>query len=149
MGFIPTFAVLIFLFSLLGIILTPQAKEGFEDVTNREIGETAVHTVISSYFKEKNSQGLEVYKAISYRLCKSGSAATSGIYSYGGDPPRFLDYVGIKYNDIPSQCSSSSSYDEQRLSGVETSSKRNYLYRKKIPVTGGNVTTMSVRYEVE
>lgn len=151
--YVPIFAIIIFSLAVFGMALAPQASADFKKVTNTGISETLVQTSISTLFKERNAEGVENFKAISYRLCSSPSATNNVLTDLESSQPRgiseVVDYMNIDFNNIPSQCTSASSFTEMDLFGVSTPTKRTYAYEKKIPVIGGDVVDMEVNYEVE
>ena len=146
------FAILIPLLSIFGISFAPQTSVEFERVTNNGISGTMVQSLISTLFNEKNNEGIDNYKAISYRLCDSPSARNAVLTEIDDTQPGsisgVLEYMKIKFDNIPSQCSSVSSYTEEDLLGAKDPRARIYTYDQKIPVIGGDVVDMRVRYEV-
>lgn len=151
--YVPIFAIIIFSLAVFGMALAPKASADFKEVTNTGISETLVQSSISTLFKERNGEGVENFKAISYRLCSSASATNNIVSDLESSQPRgiseVVDYMNIDFNGIPSQCSTVSGFTELDLYGVDSPTKRTYTYEKKIPVIGGNVTDMRVNYEIE
>lgn len=151
--YVPIFAIIVFSLAVFGMALAPQASADFKKVTNTGISETLVQASISTLFKERNGEGVENFKAISYRLCSVPSATNDILTELDSSQPRSIfevvDYMKIDFNNIPSQCSSVGSFTEKDLYGISEPAKRTYTYEKKIPVIGGNVTDMRVKYEVE
>lgn len=153
---VAVFAIMIPLVGIIGISFLPQTTVEFEDVTNEKLSGVMVQSMMSTMFKQRNADGFDNYKTMSYKLCSSTGSTTfsaaintdlksnqpSGISS-------IVDYLKIDFTDIPSQCSSASSYTEQKLYGVESPRKITQTYRKEVPVIGGNTVDMRVRYEVE
>lgn len=147
------FAILIPILGIFGISFAPQTSVEFQSVTNNGISDTMVQSITSTLFNEENSNGIDNYKAISYRLCTSPSTRNAILTELDDSQPESIsgvvEYMTIKFDNIPSQCSSSpSSYTEDDLFGVDDPRARTYTYDQKIPVIGGDVVDMRVRYEV-
>lgn len=149
---IPIFALMIPLLGIFGISFVPQTSVEFERVTNNGISDTMVQSVVSTVFNEENSNGVKNYKAFSYKLCGASSSTAVVDTELDSGQPRgisgIVDYMSLEFDNIPSQCSSESSYTKEGLFGVEDPRGRTYTYDQKIPVLGGDVVDMKVRYEV-
>jgi hypothetical protein len=152
--FLPIFAMLIFGFAIIGIILTPQAEEGFKKNTNQELAKTQVQVTISAFFRERNNKDLSMYKAISYRLCRGSHPqneyhSSSLISGAATEIPRTIDYLELKFNEIPSDCESESSFTNIDVDGTDSARDRDYEYEKVIPVRGNETVRMKAVYEIE
>jgi len=151
--FIPILALLIFGLAIFGVTMVPQASTDFKQVTNKGISDIMVQSMVSTMFNERNTEDIRNYRAISYRLCDSPSSLNNLVTSIEGTQPygvsEVIGYFKLSFHNIPSQCSSVSSFKEERLFGLKSVGKRTYYYEKKIPVIGGEVVDMRASYEVE
>lgn len=150
--FVPFLTILILILIALSIVMSFQTSAKFEQVTDRGISEPLIHSITSTMFKERNTKQVTNYKAISYRLCKGNTAMNNLVSDFESVPEGsisgIISYIEFEAHDIPSQCSSASSYDGQILYGSNDVRKRDYTYEKKIPVIGGNVTGVNFIYEL-
>mgnify|MGYP006875055389 CR=1 FL=1 len=144
--FIPIFAILIFGFAVLAIALTPKAEAEFALRTTEELSEVKVQTVTSTFFQQKNNNGITNFKSVSYELCDGSGTYVSNGFRNDYNLMGMLNYMEIKYSGIPSQCGSSG-YTQTRFTGSDDRNN-NFYYNKRIPVIGGDVVNAQVVYEI-
>jgi len=151
--FVPFLAIIILMMIALAMVFNFETSVKFEEVTDRGLSEPLIHSITSTMFKERNTKKVENYKAISYRLCKGPTPINNLVTGFNSVPEGsisgIISYLEFKVHGIPSQCSSASNYDGEILYGSNDVSKRDYIYEKKIPVIGGNVTEVDFVYELE
>ena len=151
--FMPFLSILILIMIALGLVINFETSVRFEEVTDKGLSEPLIHSITSTMFKERNNNQVENYKAISYRLCSSSSTTNNLVTDFDSVPEksisRVISYVEFKAYNIPSQCSSASSYDGEVLYGSNDIREKDYTYEKKIPVIGGNITEVDFVYELE
>jgi hypothetical protein len=73
---VAVFAIMIPLVGIIGISFLPQTSVEFEDVTNEKLSGVMVQSMMSTMFKQRNTDGFDNYKTMSYKLCSSTGSTT-------------------------------------------------------------------------
>lgn len=140
--FMPVAALFTIFFLLPGVLLAPQNSADFATAVSIPNSRMMVQSMMMTYFMDEGSDEVSNYKAISYKL--SGKPNTPSLDKESLQRyPILFSYFKLSY----SSTYSSNDFNDEIL-GNPKPERENLFYSTKIPVRGGDVGDIQVRWQV-